>query len=191
MRDEELLRELGLTIQAAELLPDALLFDGEEGRFWFAEAVATDGEIHEARRSELLRWAGDHAIKRDQCGFVTGFLSRTHEAFRRRVSRLAWGTHAWFLDEPDRIVRLEDLPERQSESQSHRRHERPREGRRPCHSSLRIARAQQRDGVSHDARRMVRLMSHYVYLAKPCKSLGRHRCPAARALHEGRRVGSA
>lgn len=113
--DEELLRELGLTIQAAELLPDALLFDGEEGRFWFVEAVATDGEIHDARRSELVRWADDHAIKVDQCGFVTGFLSRTHEAFRRRVSRLAWDTHAWFLDEPNRIVRLEDLPERQSE----------------------------------------------------------------------------
>jgi len=109
--DEELLRELGLTTQAAELLPDALLFDGEEGRFWFVEAVATDGEIHEGRKSELLRWADNHAINADRCGFVTGFLSRTHEAFRRRVSRLAWGTHAWFLDEPDRIVRLEDLPE--------------------------------------------------------------------------------
>jgi hypothetical protein len=109
--DNELLRVLGLTIHTAELLPDALLFDGEEGRFWFVEAVATDGEIHEARKTELLRWAGEHGIHPDQCGFVTGFLSRTHEAFRRRVARIAWGTHAWFLDEPDRIIRLEDLPE--------------------------------------------------------------------------------
>jgi hypothetical protein len=110
--DGELLRELKLTIHAAELLPDALLFDGKEGRFWFVEAVATDGEVHEARKAELLRWAGEHAIKPEQCGFITGFLSRTHEAFRRRASRLAWGTAVWFLDEPDQLMRLEDLPHR-------------------------------------------------------------------------------
>jgi len=110
--DTELLRQLGLTIQAAELLPDALLFDGEAGRFWFVEAVATDGEIHAMRKSELLRWAADHEIQPDQCGFITGFLSRTHEAFRRRASRIAWETNAWFLDEPNRVIRFESLPER-------------------------------------------------------------------------------
>jgi hypothetical protein len=108
--DNELLRQLGLSIQAAELLPDALLFDGEAGRFWFVEAVATDGEIHEVRKTELLRWASAHEIQPDQCGFVTGFLSRTHEAFRRRASRIAWGTSAWFLDEPDRVLSFETLP---------------------------------------------------------------------------------
>lgn len=107
--DGELLSELKLTIHAAELLPDALLFDGAEGRFWFVEVVATDGEIHEARKAELLRWAAEHGIKPEQCGFITGFLSRTHDAFRRRASRLAWGTEAWFLDEPDQIMRLEEL----------------------------------------------------------------------------------
>jgi hypothetical protein len=40
---------------------------------------------------------------------LTGFLSRTHEAFRRRVSRLAWRSHAWFFDEPDKVLKLEDL----------------------------------------------------------------------------------
>jgi hypothetical protein len=102
--DSELLRDLELIIEASELRPDALLFDVERGRFGFVEAVATDGEIHEARRQQLLRWASDHGIDQDQCGFVTGFVSRTQDAFRRRASRLAWGTYAWFLDEPDRIV---------------------------------------------------------------------------------------
>ena len=106
--DDELLRELGLAIDASELLPDALLFDSTAGRFWFVEAVATDGEIHEARRLELLEWAAEHGIREDQCGFLTGFVSRTHKAFRRRASRLAWGTCAWFLDEPDRIVRYDE-----------------------------------------------------------------------------------
>jgi hypothetical protein len=111
--DDELLNDLGLTIQASELLPDALLFDAGPGRFWFVEAVATDGEIHESRRRELVRWAGDHEISSDQCGFITGFLSRTHDAFRRRASRLAWGTYAWFLDEPERILGFHERIPRQ------------------------------------------------------------------------------
>ena len=73
------------------------------------EAVATDGEIHEARKRELLRWAQEHGIGADHCGFLTGFLSRTHDAFRRRAPRLAWGTYAWFADEPDQILRLDSL----------------------------------------------------------------------------------
>jgi hypothetical protein len=89
-----------------------VLFDGDADRFWFVEAVATDGEINEQRKAELLRWAEQHDIEPKQCGFLTGFVSRTHPAFRRRVSHLAWGTYCWFVDEPDRIVRLEDLPER-------------------------------------------------------------------------------
>lgn len=28
------------------------------------------------------------------------------------VSSLAWGPHVWFLDEPEHVMRLEDLPER-------------------------------------------------------------------------------
>lgn len=107
--DDELLRDLGLVIQASTLLPDALLFDAARGHFWFVEAVATDGEIHDSRKDELLRWAAEHGIEPQQCGFITGFLSRTAEPFRRRVSRLAWGTCAWFLDEPERIIRFDDL----------------------------------------------------------------------------------
>lgn len=109
--DEDLLRDLGLRIEAAVLLPDALLFDAEAGKFWFVEAVATDGEIHESRKRELLRWAADHGIEPEQCAFLTGFVSRLHDAFRRRVSRLAWGTYAWFLDEPEQIVTLDAVSE--------------------------------------------------------------------------------
>lgn len=108
--DEELLRDLGLTIEASKLLPDALLFDGAAGRFWFVEAVATDGEIHESRRRELLGWAQRYGIPATRCGFVSGFLSRAHDAYRRRGARLAWGTCAWFLDEPERILHLDTLP---------------------------------------------------------------------------------
>lgn len=109
--DDALLRDLRLTVRVAELLPDAVLFDAQGGHFWFVEAVATDGEIHEERRRELIRWAAEHGIQAAQCRFVSGFLSRTHEAFRRRVSRLAWDTYAWFLDEPDKLIKFEQLSE--------------------------------------------------------------------------------
>lgn len=109
--DQELLGSLDITITADRLLPDALLFDAASGTFWFVEAVATDGEINEARRGDLLRWAARQGIDEKACGFVTAFLSRTHGAFRRRVSTIAWNTLVWFLDEPDRVFRLEELPD--------------------------------------------------------------------------------
>lgn len=60
--DEELLESLGITIAPDRLLPDALLFDAASGSFWFVEAVATDGEINQARRDDLLRWAEAQGI---------------------------------------------------------------------------------------------------------------------------------
>jgi hypothetical protein len=110
--DKELLDGLGIVIKADRLLPDALLFDASPGRFWFVEAVATDGEINdEARKADLLAWAASQGIAASACGFLTGFLSRTDAAFRRRVPTIAWGTLVWFLDEPDKLFPLEELPE--------------------------------------------------------------------------------
>lgn len=107
--DEDLLRDLGLKVEADRLLPDAILFDAGSGIFWFVEAIATDGEISEARKQELLRWASAQGIAPGACGFVSAFLSRTHDVFRRRVASVAWGTLVWFLDEPDKAFRLEEL----------------------------------------------------------------------------------
>jgi hypothetical protein len=108
--DQEILKSLGITITPDRLLPDALLFDAASGTFWFVEAVATDGEINEGRRGDLLRWADAQGIDAEACGFVTAFRSRTQNAFRRRVSAIAWSTLVWFLYEPDRVFRLEELP---------------------------------------------------------------------------------
>lgn len=108
--DGDLLEQLGLAIAADRLLPDALLFDLDAGEFWFVEAVATDGEISEGRRDDLLRWAADRGIAAADCRFLTAFVSRTQPAFHRRVSSLAWGSLVWFLTEPDYVLRLEPLP---------------------------------------------------------------------------------
>jgi hypothetical protein len=110
--DAKLLRDLGIEADLSRLLPDALLFDAGPGLFWFIEAVFTDGAIDEGRRAALEAWAHEQGIPPDRCRYVTAFVGRTAQPFRRLVSSLAWGTHVWFLDEPDKIVRLEDLPER-------------------------------------------------------------------------------
>ena len=107
--DERLLERLRLHVEESRLLPDALLFDGATGTFWFVEAVFTDGAIDESRKRDLLIWAGAQAIESERCRFVTAFTGRTAAAFRRHVATLAWGTFAWFLDEPTRILRLDDL----------------------------------------------------------------------------------
>lgn len=110
--DAKLLRDLGIEADLSRLLPDALLFDAGPGLFWFIEAVFTDGAIDEGRKAALEAWAQEQGIPPDRCRYVTAFVGRTALPFRRLVSSLAWGTHVWFLDEPDKIVRLEDLPER-------------------------------------------------------------------------------
>lgn len=108
--DSDLLRRLGIALDAGRLLPDALLFDSGPGLFWFVEAVLTDGPIDEGRKSALTSWADHQAIPAESCRFLTAFASRTAAPFRRLAPSLARGTSAWFLDEPDIIARLDVLP---------------------------------------------------------------------------------
>lgn len=112
--DDALLRDLALHLPADRLLPDALAFDADSGSFWFIEVVATDGPIDQERKDALLEWAGSQGLRPEDCRFLTAFASRIDPAFRRTVASLAWGTQVWFLDEPDNICSLEDLPERAS-----------------------------------------------------------------------------
>ncbi len=110
--DDRLLRRLGIEIDAARLLPDALLFDAGPGVFWLVEAAYTAGAIDEARKAALVEWAASQNLDPAACRYLSAFVSRTAQPFRRLVSSLAWGTHVLFLDEPESVIRLEELPER-------------------------------------------------------------------------------
>lgn len=103
LADGAQLAALGITIDPAKLLPDALLVDagGEDVDFWIVEAVHTDGEISEARKALLLGWAAAQGIPAGRCRFLTAFESRNAAPARRRLKDLADGTYAWFLAEPD------------------------------------------------------------------------------------------
>lgn len=77
--------------------------------FWFVGVVVSGGPIHERRRYELLEWAEARGVPVDRCRFVTAYRSRSDRIFRSTVGELAWGTLAWFADEPARIFRLDEL----------------------------------------------------------------------------------
>jgi hypothetical protein len=102
--DKAKMAAVGITINVNQVLPDVMIADvgADPVTFWIIEAVATDGEINEARKAKLIEWATDQYIKPDQLQFVSAFASRNANPARRRLKDVASGTYCWFLDEPDR-----------------------------------------------------------------------------------------
>lgn len=108
-RDDELAQTLGLKIEADKLLPDMILVDLDptEPLMVFVEAVATAGEITEARRSAFLDLVIGGGFKPSQVAFVSAFEDRNVAAFKRAVANLAWGSFAWLLSEPEHLIALD------------------------------------------------------------------------------------
>jgi hypothetical protein len=99
-----------LTLDSSVALPDIVLLDAaEDGSIWFVEVVVSDGPVSETRRAELLGWAVARGVAAASCRFVTAYRSRTDPVFRRTIGELAWGSLAWFADEPGRALELRDL----------------------------------------------------------------------------------
>lgn len=104
--DRALLDRIGLRIQEDRNLPDLMLLDAgaEPAILVFVEVVATAGAVTESRRSDLLRVATDAGFSENVVTFVSVFLDRADDAFRRELGNLAWRSFAWFVSEPDNIV---------------------------------------------------------------------------------------
>jgi hypothetical protein len=109
-KDDRLLRLLGIQIDPAKLLPDIILADTDgDLLFLFVEVVATDGPIHEGRRSALLELITRAGFREDQAAFISAFQSRDHQAFKKVVARLAWGSFAWTFSEPEHIIAFDGM----------------------------------------------------------------------------------
>lgn len=108
-RDDELAQAIGLKIEADKLLPDTILVDlaPAEPLIVFVEAVATAGEITEARRAAFLDLMIAAGFKATQVAFVTAFADRNKPAFKRSIASLAWGSFAWCLSEPEHLIVLD------------------------------------------------------------------------------------
>lgn len=110
-RDDELAARLKLKISADRNLPDIILVDlggSENGQMLivFVEVVATDGPVTPQRQEALLKIATDAGFPAEQVAFVTGYLDRSHQAFKKTVSELAWHSFAWFAAEPEHLLVL-------------------------------------------------------------------------------------
>ncbi|MCY4535395.1 MAG: BsuBI/PstI family type II restriction endonuclease [Bryobacterales bacterium] len=107
-RDDDLAQAIGLTIDPQRNLPDLILVDlgPTEPLVVFVEVVATSGPMNESRKSALMAVATEAGFTEHQVAFVTAFADRSHAAFRRSVSELAWRSFAWFVSEPDHILVL-------------------------------------------------------------------------------------
>jgi hypothetical protein len=110
-RDDELAEQLGLKISADRNLPDIILVDlGDEDSpeivLVFVEVVATDGPITAQRQEALLEIATEAGFPAWRVTFVTAYLDRSHAAFRKSVSELAWRSFAWFAAEPEHLLVL-------------------------------------------------------------------------------------
>ena len=107
-RDEQLAREIGLTILPEKLLPDIVLVDlaPMEPLLVFIEVVATGGPMFQARKADLLELAKGAGFRAHQIAFVSAYLDRGRSVFRSTVPELAWGSFAWFAAEPDKIIQM-------------------------------------------------------------------------------------
>lgn len=115
-RDAPLEHALQITLDAAALLPDVVLVDlappGRAGGMLlvFVEVVASDGPITEQRQHALLELIARSPLRYQpaDAAFVTAYLDRAADAARRTLPMLAWGSFAWFVSEPQRLLQLHD-----------------------------------------------------------------------------------
>jgi len=113
-RDESLASGLGLQIDVSKALPDIILIDlGEDSAgtdmvVVFIEVVATDGPIDRERKRALTSLALDAGFNEHHLAFLTAYHDRSHTAFKKSFSDLAWGSFAWCASEPDHIIDLRD-----------------------------------------------------------------------------------
>ncbi len=112
-RDDELAAQIKLKISADRNLPDIILVDLGEGNnggvlLVFVEVVATDGPVTKQRQEALLKIATDAGFPEQRVAFVTAYLDRSHAAFKKTISELAWRSFAWFAAEPEHLIVLHD-----------------------------------------------------------------------------------
>lgn len=111
-RDEELASAIGLNISAEKNLPDVILVDlgPQHPLLVFVEAVATDGPINDLRKTSLSQIAQNAGFQAEHVAFVSAYLDRGAQSFKKTVGGLAWGTYAWFASEPDKLIVLSNSP---------------------------------------------------------------------------------
>ena len=114
--DSTLTRSLGLNIDPAGVLPDAILADlgAPDGRVLivFCEVVHTDGPVTALRKRQLDDMARGAGFDLADVAHLTVFRDRGQKQIREQIGKLAWGTFVWFSSEPDGLLVLREGTEK-------------------------------------------------------------------------------
>ncbi len=101
---------LGLHFDLGAELPDLILADLVNPiRFYFCEAVATDGAVTESRKLALLSLVAASTLEAESIVFLTAFEDRNAQPFRKVFSQLAKDSLVWFRTEPSTVVIISTL----------------------------------------------------------------------------------
>jgi adenine-specific DNA-methyltransferase len=97
--DEDLLKSLGITIEAHGKMPDVIIFFEEKNWLVLVEAVTTHGPVNPKRMVELKK-----LFKGSKAGlvFVTAFLDRP--SMLRYLDEISWETEVWVADCPTHLI---------------------------------------------------------------------------------------
>jgi len=97
--DEELLKTLGVAIEAHGKMPDVIIYRTDRNWLVLVEAVTSHGPVNPKRRGELK-----HLFAKSSAGlvFVTAFLTR--RAMVGYLSDISWETEVWVADAPSHII---------------------------------------------------------------------------------------
>lgn len=97
--DCELLRSLGVTIEAHGKMPDVVAYHRDKKWLVLVEAVTSHGPVNPKRRGELKR-----LFRGCEAGlvFVTAFLSRS--AMLKYLGDISWETEVWVADAPTHLI---------------------------------------------------------------------------------------
>ncbi|WP_286911882.1 BsuBI/PstI family type II restriction endonuclease [Flavobacterium sp. UBA4197] len=108
--DKRIANSIGLNIEADKELPDIILADlaGNTPTLIFVEVVATDGAVTPRRQEAIYNITEAAGLERKSIAFVTAYLDRQSPGFKKTIANLAWGSFAWFVSEPDKIVHFSD-----------------------------------------------------------------------------------
>jgi hypothetical protein len=97
------LEPFGLGIGAIEAMPELVAWSPRHNCLFFVESLSV---FDEQRLRAVRLWS--HLTKAQRV-FVSLLASRS--AFALHMGSIAYGTHVWFINEPDRSVFLSDSPE--------------------------------------------------------------------------------
>lgn len=100
---QKILERAGVIIALDDSMPDILLWNPELDSLWVIEAVTSDGEVDNHKKSSLQRFAERH--NKSSIGFTTTYPTWRKVAERQsQLKNLADDTYLWIQEDPSRNI---------------------------------------------------------------------------------------